>query len=199
MPVKRGVEVAVSTAREGPGRGRLPGRGCGSHSSSIPVAGPDWAFHLSPWADAIPPCLHLAGSPRPGLGARTRRQELLRGPSPPPGHDITHWNWHSPQGHLRSSCGFIPPAKTKELGTLGTGSTQGRQRAHRLHVAGTCTATVLHSTSESWAKGQRREPTTGQNDLVGFFPGVPLTQCVTMAELFLVLRTTRPGREAHRK
>lgn len=104
------------------------------------------------------PCLHLAGSPRPGLGARTRRQEIPRGPSPPPGHDITHWNWHSLQGHLRSSCGFIPPAKIEELGTLGTGSMQGRQRAHRVHVAGTCTATVLHRTSESWATGQRREP-----------------------------------------
>lgn len=75
---KSGVEVAVSTAREGPGRSRLPGRGCGPHSDSIPVAGPGWAS-TSPWADAMPPPTS-GWEPQARLGCQDQEARASEGP-----------------------------------------------------------------------------------------------------------------------
>lgn len=118
MPVKVGSRWRVTTAYAG-----LEAVGGGAPAEGVDHRAPPYLWPgaspglpcLPSWADAIPPCLHLAGRPRPGLGARTRRQELLREPSPPPGHDITHWNWHSPQGHLLAgSAPFHQPERAEE-------------------------------------------------------------------------------------
>lgn len=180
MPVKHGVEVAVSTARSRAREGQaLRSRGAGlllrvwmAQPLRTCGQGPGWAFHLSPWADAIPPCLHLAGSPRPGLGARTRRQVLLRGPPPPPGHDITHWNWHNPQGRLCSSYGSIPQPRPRRWAPWGlghAGQAAGMQTTCGWHVHCHCP----HTAPESWAMGRRRESPTGRDDLSGVLPWYP--------------------------
>lgn len=202
MPVKRGVEAEVSTAREGPGRGGLPGGGGESRSSSNtcgrarlglpPLPTPP------PRADAIPPCLHLwLGAPGqawvPGPGGKSFRggPPRLLGMTSPTGIGTAGRGICAP---VVASFHQHRPRSRAPWG--GTGSAQGRRRAHRLHVAGTWAATVLHGTSESRAKGQRRESATGQNGLVRFFPGVTPDPGRDLGRAVLTLRTTWPGWEA---
>lgn len=68
---------------------------------------PGWAF-LLPCADAMPPCLQLAGSPRPGLRCQDQEARASERPSPPPRHDIT---LAQPWGHLPSGYGSTPPSR----------------------------------------------------------------------------------------
>lgn len=79
------------------------------------------------------------------MGARTRRQGLLRGP-PPPGHDITYWNRHSPWGICALvRAPFCPEGSTRGWAesweAQGLCASRARKRAHVLHVAGMCPAT----------------------------------------------------------
>lgn len=67
---------------------------------------PGWAF-LLPCADAMPPCLQLAGSPRPGLRCQDQEARASERPSPPPGMTSP---WHSPGGICHLVMALLHPA-----------------------------------------------------------------------------------------
>lgn len=121
------------------GRGRGPGRARPSR--------------LSPWADAIPPCLQLAGSPGQALDARTRRQGSEE-PSPalgmtsPPGAGTTRRGTgvrlHSTQQGT---------TEEQRLPESWEPCRLGARRPHALHVAGVCPATSPAPPDPGWAEG----------------------------------------------
>lgn len=163
MPVKVGSRWRVNTACTGleATGGGAPAEGVGHRAPPYLWPGASLGLPCLPsWADAIPRCLRLAGRPRPGLGARTRRQELLREPSPPPGMT-------SPTGVGTGHRGICRPVRlhsTSRRRPRSGGWAKSRtreQKQHTQHPAGTSHVGLARAlppavpTQHIWAPGHR--------------------------------------------